>query len=227
MKNPFPYWLCLLGLVCAPALAAMQDHAALRATAETFVRAQTQSIPGQVSLTVHDLDARTRLPACADLQAFLPPGARLMGKTSVGVRCNGTPEWRVFLQAEIRIRAERLVIARPLPQGHLLTAADFTVQPGELEQPGILTEAAQAEGRTLKFALGAGQVLRQDMLRPQYVVRQGQAVKMVVRGAGYTVSGSGTALNDAERGGALRVKAASGQVIATTAGEDGSAEVSP
>lgn len=229
MKIPFPHWLCLLCLGCAPvfAYAAAQDHAALRAVAAAFAQAQTRSLPGQVSITVQDLDARTHLPACDDMQAFLPPGAKLLGRTSIGVRCNDAPGWRVFLQATVRVSANRLVIARPLPQGHVLARADFTVQPGELEQPGILSDPVQAVGRTLKFALGAGQVLRQDMLRPEYVVRQGQAVKLVVRGTGYTVTGSGTALNDAEAGAPVRARTASGQVLSATAQADGSAEVMP
>lgn len=231
MNHAFLHWLCLAWLcwLPVPALAqpAAQEHAALRAVAEAFARTQTQSVPGQVSITVQDLDARTHLPACDQLQAFLPPGAKLLGKTTIGVRCHTPAAWNVFLQAHIRVSTDRLVIARPLPQGHVLTTDDFTLQSGELEQPGILTTPSQAVGRTLKFALGAGQVLRQDMLHPQYVVRQGQVIKLVVRGAGYTVGSAGTALNDAEANHPVRVKTAAGHILSATAQSDGSAEVSP
>jgi len=218
------FWLslCWIGGVYA---APQQDHAVIRDTALTYAQAQTHDMPGKVSIQVANIDPRTALPACTGLEAFMPNGAKLIGKTSIGVRCNEKPGWSVFVQATIKVSADLLVANRPLSQGLVLSAADFSVQSGELGQPSILTAPEQAIGKTLKFAIGAGQVLRLDMLRPDFVIKQGQTVRLYVRANNFVVSSEGQALNDATAGQAVRIKTASGQVVGAFASKDGSAEV--
>ena len=162
-------------ICCSTAWAAdRQSHAAIREAALAYAQAQTRALPGKVSITVDDIDSRTVLPACGTLEAFLPGGSQLMGKTSIGVRCNEKPGWSIFLQANIKVSVDMLVANRPLAQNTVLSANDFSMQNGELGQPGILTDPAQAVGKTLKFGIGAGQVLRQDMLRAPFVVTPGK-----------------------------------------------------
>jgi flagella basal body P-ring formation protein FlgA len=228
MKN---LWLALLValLVCAsPAqAAASQSHAKIREVALAYLQTQTRSLPGKVSLQVGDIDSRTVLRACTALEAFTPSGAQLIGKTSIGVRCNEKPGWSVFVQANIRVSADMLVANRPLAQNTVLSANDFSLQNGELGQPGILIDPAQAVGKTLKFAIGAGQVLRQDMLRAPYVVMQGQTATVRVSSKGFSVRSSGQALNSGADGQSVQVRMASGQVISGIAATDGSVDVRP
>ena len=227
MKN---LWLALLALplLCASlAQAAPQSHAKIREVAFAYLQTQTRSLPGTVSLQVGDMDSRTVLRACTALEAFTPSGAQLIGKTSVGVRCNEKPGWSVFLQASIRVSADMLVANRPLAQNTVLSANDFSLQNGELGQPGILIDPEQAIGKTLKFAIGAGQVLRQDMLRAPYVVKQGQTTDVRVSNKGFSVRSSGQALNNGAEGQNVQVRMASGQVVSGTVAADGSVEVRP
>lgn len=217
-------WLNLLVMGTAYA-APQQDHASIRDVALSYAQTQTNKMPGKVSIQVADIDSRTALSSCKALEAFMPNGAKLIGKTSIGVRCNEKPGWSVFLQATIKVSADLLVANRPLAQGLVMSADDFSVQSGELGQPGILTAPEQAIGKTLKFAIGAGQVLRLDMLRPDFVIKQGQTVRLYVRASNFVVSSEGQALNDATAGQALRIKTASGQVVGAFASKDGSAEV--
>ncbi len=227
MKN-----LCLVLIatfICSPTAwaADKQSHAAIREAALAYAQAQTHALPGKVGITVDDIDARTVLPACGTLEAFLPAGSQLMGKTSIGVRCNDKPGWSIFLQANIKVSVDRLVANRPLAQNTVLSANDFSMQNGELGQPGILTDPAQAIGKTLKFGIGAGQVLRQDMLRAQFVVVQGNTTEIRVRSEGFSVRSSGQALNNATAGQIVQVRMSSGQVLSGAAGADGTVEVRP
>ncbi len=143
------------------------------------------------------------------------------------MRCNEKPGWSIFVQANIRVSSDLLVANRPLAQNTVLSANDFSLQSGELGQPGILTDPAQAIGKTLKFAIGAGQVLRQDMLRAPFVVTQGQTAEVRVRGAGFSIRSAGQALNNAAAGQSVQVRMSSGQVVSGTATADGSVEVRP
>lgn len=228
MKNLIPMLLASL-LLCAPSVqaAGAQNHAQIRDIALAYAQKQTQTLPGKVSIQIGEIDARTVLRPCSALEAFLPGGAQLIGKTSIGVRCNEKPGWSIFLQATIRVSATILVANRPLAQNAVLNSNDFSLQSGELGQPGILTDPALAIGKTLKFGIGAGQVLRQDMLRAPFVVTQGQTTQVRVNSAGFSVRSAGQALNNGIEGQTVQVRMASGQVVTGTALSDGSVEVRP
>jgi len=75
--------LCMLG-TAAMAQTPRQDPAVLRYAVEQFLKVQTAGLPGQVNLTIGQVDARTNLPACPAPEPFLPNGSRLWGKTTVG-----------------------------------------------------------------------------------------------------------------------------------------------
>lgn len=207
--------------------AARESHARIQNVALAYAQAQTRNLPGKVSIKIEDIDHRTALPACTRLAAFLPSGSVLMGKTSIGVSCNEKPGWSIFVQTDIKITVDMLVANRPLAQNSVLSASDFRLQSGELGQPGILIDPQQAIGKTLKFAIGAGQVLRQDMLRAPYVVIQGKTTSVRVNDTGFSISATGQALNNGAEGQNVQVRMYSGQVVSGIAAADGSVEVHP
>ncbi len=227
MKNLVLALLATL-LLCPPAqAAATQSHARIREIALAYAQQQTRTLPGKVSIQIGEIDPRVTLRACAAPEAYTPAGAQQIGKTSIGVRCNEKPGWSIFVQATIRVSATLLVANRPLAQNSVLGSGDFSLQSGELGQPGILTDPAQAIGKTLKFGIGAGQVLRQDMLRAPFVVTQGQTTQVRVNSTGFSVRSAGQALNSGAEGQAVQVRMASGQVISGIAAADGCVDVRP
>ncbi len=229
MKNPliFLFALSLAWLTTGNCAAAGQSHEAIHEAALAFAQTQARDLPGEVSIQISRIDPRLSLPLCASLQPFLPTGAALMGKTSIGVRCDGKPGWSVLVQATIRVSANLLVTSRPLPQYTVLGNSDFVLQKGELTQPGQITAPAQVLGQVVRFPLGAGLVLRRDMLRPPFVILQGKTVPLVARGDGYAVRTEGQAMNNAAAAEPVHIRIASGQLIAAVANADGSAVVAP
>ncbi len=201
------------------------DHAQIRKVAMEFIQAKTQGLPGKVTLKVDEIDPRVVLAACAQLEAFIPAGASLLGRTSVGVRCNEKNGWSLFMSATITSTMNMLVSSKPLQQGQVIGAGDFNIQSGEISQPGIVTDEAQVVGKVIKFSIGAGQLLKQDMFRPPYVVTQGQTVQLVAQGDGFKLRSEGVAMNNAAAGQAAQVKVPSGQIISGIAQGNGSVEV--
>lgn len=217
----------LLTLSAAPLQASVQDHDAIRAEVGSFVQRQTASQPGKVSYQVEGIDSRLALPGCAELVAFLPPGSRLLGKTSVGVRCTRDPGWTIFVPVQIKLTLDILVNARALPAGHVLSGTDLVTQSQEVNQLGSLTDPAQVEGQVLRYSIAAGQVLRSEMLRPPYSVKQGQTVQLLVQGGSFSIRSSGVALNDASDGQPAKVRNGSGSVINGVAHGNGVVEIAP
>lgn len=218
--------------------AATQDHAQIRETIARFVQQQTETLSGKVTFQVGEIDRRIRLQKCPRIEAFLPAGSRLAGKTSVGVRCSasatgkeqersGSSMWSIFVPVQIKISLDLLTSARQLPPGHTLEEQDLARQTTESSHPVGFTDARQVVGKVLRYGISAGQILRKDMLRDPYVITQRQVVPVVVQGKGFTVRSEGTALNNASEGLVVRIRMESGRVISGVARADGTVEVAP
>ncbi|MDR2838563.1 MAG: flagellar basal body P-ring formation protein FlgA [Azonexus sp.] len=221
------FFLLLALLLDAVAAVAAADVDVVRDTAERYVRLQTQGMPGQVKITVGQLDVE-RLPPCSAHEAYTPPGTRFSGQTRIGVRCLGPNVWSVLVPVQIAVTGNYVVTARPLASGQMIQEGDLSVVTGDLSTlpSGIIGSAAEAVGKTLRNSLAAGQPLRADQLAAPLVIRQGQSVRVISRGEGFAVSGEGRALNNASAGQVAQVRMSSGgQTINGIAQIDGTVEV--
>lgn len=133
---------------------------------------------------------------------------------------------RVCAGADQR-RGSYLITTRQLTPGQTVSSADLRTQSGDLGAlPGnVVTDLAQAVGKTVKNGIAAGQPLRSDLLIAPWVVQQGQSVKLLLTGAGFTVSNEGKALNNASEGQIVQARTASGQVVSGVARGRGIVEV--
>lgn len=204
-----------------------QDTSALRQTVEQFLRVQTAGLPGEVNITVGNVDARTNLPQCAAPEAFMPNGSRIWGKTTVGVRCTTPSPWTIYVSATVQVIGEYVITAAPLAQGQSVGPNDVVKIKGDLTALpiGIITDSNQAVGRTVAISLPSGAPLRGDSLRSQPAVQQGQSVRVVSSGPGFRVSAEARALNNASEGQIAQARTASGQVVSGIARAGGVVEV--
>ncbi|NPT55681.1 flagellar basal body P-ring formation chaperone FlgA [Paraburkholderia elongata] len=201
--------------VAQPApLAGQQDAEAIRSAALTFLQQQSAGLPGKVDITVAPAFPRG-LAACAMLEPFMPSGARLWGRMTVGVRCAGERPWTIYLQARISLRATYYLAARAMAPGEVLTAADLVARDGDLTglPQAIVTDPSQAVGSVSLVRIAGGMPLRRDMLKSASAVSIGQTVRIVAAGEGFAISAEGSAMNNASPGQQVRVKTANGQII--------------
>ncbi|HVL75902.1 MAG TPA: flagellar basal body P-ring formation chaperone FlgA [Noviherbaspirillum sp.] len=223
-------WLvaACLGAAAAQASAPRHDPAQIRLQVEHYLRTQTNGLPGEVNITVGQVDTRIALPMCAAPEPFLPNGARLWGKTSVGVRCSAPLPWTIYVPATVQVLGEYLVAAAPLASGQTLGPNDVAKMTGDLTAlpNGVVTDPSLAVGRTLTMSIAAGAPLRGDALRAPQAVQQGQTVRLVSIGPGFRVSAEGRALNNAADGQIAQARTASGQVVSGIARAGGVVEVS-
>lgn len=208
-----------LGLTAVHA-ADRQDPTAVQAQAERFLKAQSNGLPGKVSIQVKAPGAS--LPACSALDAFQPAGSRGIGKTTVGVRCLAPAKWTVYLAAQVHVIGTYVVTREPLPPNHVVSAADLALREGDLgDLPAdIVTHADDLLGYRTVSGLAAGAPLRTALLRAPLAVQQGQTTRLVLNGPGFSVQSEGQALANASRGEQVRVKTASGEVVSGVA-QDG------
>jgi len=204
-----------------------QNIEVIRTKVKDFLTTQSMGSPGKVEIMVGQIDPNLKLVSCPNMEAFLPAGSMVWGKTSVGLRCGGQAAWTIYVQASVSVYADYLVAVNPLAQGQVVSEQDVMFQRGDLTRlpPGIYTDLSQVLGRTVKISLTAGSVLRQEMLKIPPVVQQGQAVTLTSAGRGFRVSAEGQALANAVDGQIVQVKVASGQVVSGVARAGGVIEV--
>jgi flagella basal body P-ring formation protein FlgA len=207
---------------------ARQNLAALPHVVQQYLETQSAGLPGQVKVSVGAIDQRLNLAACPAPEAFQPPGARAWGKTTVGVRCGAPSAWTIYVQAQVSVMADYVTAAVPLAQGQPIEATQLVLLKGDIAAMpnGILTDVAQAVGRTPLVSLASGTPLRSDILKSRPVVQQGQAVRLVSTGAHFSVSAEAKAIGTAAEGQVVQVRTASGSVVSGTARAGGVVDVS-
>lgn len=211
----------------ATSATAQQPVQPVQQAVAAFLQQQTAGLPGRVTITLEAMDPQNQLPPCAELTPFLPTGTRAWGRVNVGVRCESPVNWSIYVPAQVSVLGEYLVAIRPIRAGQIIAPADLERRSGDLasEAANTLTDMTQAVGHSARYTVAAGSVLRADMLRLPQAVRQGQEVKVVGTGAGFTVANEGRALNAAGAGEPVRVRLANGQVVSGKARADGSVEL--
>jgi flagella basal body P-ring formation protein FlgA len=219
-------WLAAQDAARPADAAARQDGAALRQLVQAYLEQQTAGLPGKVSISVSPQPARA-LAACPAPLAFQSPGARAWGKTTVGVRCAAPSAWTVYIQAQVTVVADYVAAAVPLAAGQLIDASQLVTLQGDIAAMpnGIVTDPAQAIGRSPAVSLPSGTPLRLDSLRSKPVVQQGQLVRVVSGGSGFRVSAEARAIGNAADGQVVQVRTPGGVVLSGVAKAGGQVEI--
>ncbi|MBS0344475.1 MAG: flagellar basal body P-ring formation protein FlgA [Proteobacteria bacterium] len=193
---------------------------ASRLAVERLVQTQSKGLPGEISL---QLQGSHNLPPCDAPEAFLAPGTELRGRISIGLRCVSPAPWKRFVQAYIGVRGRYYVAAQPIEAGQPLGVADIGERSGDLAAlpRSVVTDPSALHGVVAANRIAAGAPLRKELLRGTVVIQQGQTVKVVAQGAGYSVSTEGRAMTRAAVGATVQAKTRDGRLVSGVADEEG------
>ncbi len=198
----------------AERISAGAQEAALNAVQAVMAR-DGQGTSRRVEVHVGQLDPRLTLSACGRVEPFLPTGARLWGRTSIGVRCVEGSSWSVLLPVTVKVWGKALIANTPLHVGVTPSAGDFRVEEVDLTRIGatLVASIEELHGRVLARPVAGGQPLRQDALRYPPSVSAGDPVRILLVGQGFTISAEGVAVTTAAEGERVRVRTESGKVL--------------
>ncbi len=174
----------------------------------------------RAQIEVGTLNPYLRLAPCNQVEPFLYPGARLWGRGFVGLRCmEAGRAWSVSVPVVVHYFGPALIATQPIPVLTPITAAqvqrtevDLTRDPG-----GVATRLSQVLDHTLQLPVAAGQAIPLSALQVVPAVRQGDAVTIVGRGTGFSITTDGIALGAAGPGDPVQVKTESGRIVTGTA----------
>jgi flagella basal body P-ring formation protein FlgA len=209
--------VCLLLIASAAACnalaAAYQPLTSIQAAAEQHVRQLLPNTAGVLHLQAETLDSRLHLAQCVSpLQAFLPNGANLGRRATVGVRCDSGPGsnngWSVYVPVNIESEINVLSLNKSLARDAVITLLDLDSRKQRV--PGLsnqyLKDMSELQGKRLKRDLPAGTVLTASMLQPQLLIRRGQTVTLLAEAAGIAVRNQGIALADGSSSARIQVR---------------------
>lgn len=195
---------------------------------DAMARSQPAGLPLRMEVSVGSLDSRLRLAPCARVEPYLPNGARLWGRTRIGLRCvEGATAWNVFLPVTVKAFGPAWVLAGPVAAGAVLTAADAVE--GEVdwaaESAPVMANPDMWVGQVAARSLAGGQALRQSMVRAPHLFRAGAQVKIVAQGPGYAVTSAGQAMTAGAAGQTVRIRMDNGRIVSGTVSENGTVDV--
>lgn len=196
-------------------------------TAERHALLQTKNMPGKASIQMGTVDAE-RLPECTALEAFTPRGGRMIGQTYIGVRCLTPNSWSILVPAHIAVTGNYVATSHALIAGHKIQAVDLVTLSGDVSNlpTGAVVNPGNAIGKILRNSLAPGQILKSNQLQAPQVIRQGQTVKVISSGTGFSVSAEGKALSNASAGDVIQVRMSSGQTVSGIAEANGTVNLS-
>ncbi len=169
----------------------------------------------RVEVQVGKLDPRLQLSACARVEPFLPTGARLWGRSSIGVRCVEGSSWSVLLPVTVQVWGKALIANASLQIGATPSPSDFRIEEIDLTRVSgsVVTDVEQIRGRILSRPVPGGQPLRADALRVPPSVSAGDPVRIQLEGQGFTITAEGVAVSTAAEGERVRVRTESGKIL--------------
>jgi flagellar basal body P-ring formation protein FlgA len=159
--------------------------------------------------------ALARLAQCERMEAFLNPGTRLWGHAFVGVRCLVRPNWSVSVPVSIRLYGKALVATQTVPALVPIPAGAVKIEDTELTRdPGpVATSPVELEDRFCTRLIEVGQVIPLSALRTIPAVGQGDTVKLLGIGNGFSISTDAVALASAGAGETVRVRTDAGRTL--------------
>ena len=207
------YWPILLLVWSLAAVSATEEqtqpHESILAAAEQHVLNDFDQENQQINVAAGRLDSRLRLAACGqELDTFMPHGRKNASRVTVGVRCNDTGGWTLYVPVTLSLMKEIAVANRELPRGTILTSADFKIEKRDVARlhRGYIEHPQQAIGKKLKRRLRADAVLTPGQLIIQHAVKKGSQVVIVAQIGGLQVRMNGKALSNGAVGERIKVE---------------------
>jgi flagella basal body P-ring formation protein FlgA len=186
-----------------------QSHQRIISAVETYLTEQATDSGGSITIDVSPPDHRLRLRHCEEkLVTFSPPGANMIGKTTVGVRCNNPTPWTLYVSANIASNQKVVVALKELNRGTVIDSTDIMLEERDTSNllRGHFDSLKDVIGHTLKRSIRRDQVITPHSLVTEKTIRRGQAVTILAGNKSIQVRMKGKALRNGNPGDLIPVQ---------------------
>jgi len=121
---------------------------------------------------------------------------------------DGKPLRTFWVKADVRVHAQVVQVARPVPYGRALQADDLHEVLCEVEDPraDYIRDCAEAVGMTAKRALAPGDLLNRSWVNEVRLVRHGEVVRLLAQSGSVSIAVLVRALQDGKLGDRIKVR---------------------
>ncbi|QGT96246.1 flagella basal body P-ring formation protein FlgA [Pseudidiomarina andamanensis] len=217
-----PLSVCLLAWVTPSSAASTIGQAPWH---QAIVALVQQHLPA--TTTKHHFELITPIAAlsslenCANVAArFTREPQRLAGRTMIELRCNdANGQNPLFVQIDVAVIGEYLVVTRDLAANHTLSRQDITMKQGDLSQLpryallATPTEIRRVVGQQLRRSLTQHSVLQENLLTRPNVVNYGDELIIEASGKGFQITRTGEAMDTGSIGDIIRVRLNNRQLL--------------
>lgn len=202
---------CLMAVVPVAIAATngqFQSHDSIRQAARDYVL-RLRDVNDQIEITTNKLDPRLKLATCTQaLEAFMAPGSKTLGRTTVGVRCNGTTPWSMHIPVNVKLFKSVVVTSEALARGHLLNERDIRTERRDIStmHHPYMADSKAAVGKVIKRQLASGAIIEPGMLQAPILVRRGQSVTLLANAGGIQVRSQGKSMANGAAGERVKVR---------------------
>jgi len=160
-------------------------------------------------ISIGKIDKRLRLVTCnTELEAFLLPGSKHNGSTTVGVRCSSPKEWTLYVPAKVKTYKQVAISSRPLSRGEEIDSNSVRFVEKEIStlNSGYFTQANNVIGKIARRALPTDHILTPKSIKSANLVLRGEEVAIIVKSNGFQIRVAGEALMDGSAKQKIKVK---------------------
>ncbi|PZO25374.1 MAG: flagella basal body P-ring formation protein FlgA [Betaproteobacteria bacterium] len=131
------------------------------------------------------------------------------------VQCVGSDTAPFFVGVDVKVWAPVLVVKGTVQSGQTLGLNDVEFRTMDLSQlsHGWVSELAHLNNKTAARQLWPGTLLKHDHLRGQALVKNGDTVKVMMKGPGFAIGGTAVAMGEAELGEVVKIKTSQGKIL--------------
>jgi flagella basal body P-ring formation protein FlgA len=186
-----------------------QSHESIKEAALEYVHNMMQEQQQKVTIKVGRLDSRLKLKQCNKLlEAFTPPGSKLVGNSTIGVRCeDGKKPWTMYISVTIKTLKNVVIASRSISKGDILSKFHLSVVEKEIGNSYMkyFSSTDGLMGKEITRNINAGEIIKPNLVKNPLVIKRGELVSIISRKIGLEVRSIGKALQNGALGDTIRV----------------------
>lgn len=162
----------------------------------------------RISFDVARIDPNLRMPSCSRALSLKKNEARMLGRISVQVRCNGSNPWQIYVPVTIKAFQQVVTAATQLRREQRLEAGLVELTEKEVSNltQGYFSSVEEVTGKSLKRPVPFNGVIQPNMLVEAMVIKRGDEVVILAKSGSLSVKSAGIAVNDGRIGQQIQVK---------------------
>ncbi len=186
------------------------NHQVLKTKLNDFLHSYVKSFHlGEYKLKAGSIDRRLNLRLCdKKINFFITRQNRRSRSITVGMRCEGSFPWLVYVPSQIYLFKKVLAARQLIRRGELIQHSDLIAVTREITNLyfGYFQNQSKLIGKTAKNTIMPGSLIRPQQVTEPKLVLRGQLVILVAEFQGIKVKMNGRALNSGSRGRNIKVQ---------------------